>query len=567
MRLLDSIKGRILAFALVATLIPALSTGWLSYRQNRRALSEKTAEELRAAGTQAARDVNLWRKEHLYDVRVFASSYEVTENLDALRGRAANPRALARLNEYLTSVQERFPHYRRLGVVGQAGRLVAMTGTPDADTAALASPAMLEELRTGDAVLGAPRQAGPDDAIMTIAVPVTASTGRFLGGMAAILQFSPVRSHLGRFAPADGETYVIDERGTVIVSSRRETAALTHAVPEAALEVLRTPGTRTADYVNYRGVEVVGTLAPVPGSDWYVVAELPRAVAFAAIAELRDTTLLTILVLLVIVGGLAYVLGTLIVRPLDRLTAAATEVAAGNYDVDLPVRGDDEIALFTRVFNDMVDRVRQSRLSLERLSVTDELTGLANRRFLMEVLDGEVRRGLRHEHPFALLMIDVDRFKEYNDTWGHLEGDTVLERMGTLLHEITRDVDHAARYGGEEFAVVLPETALEAAAEVAERIRHRVRDTPFGNQDAPDRRVTVSIGVSVFPAHGESPEALIAAADAALYQAKRAGRDRTVTAEQVPTAVLDEPAAAPAPARKRGQTKRKKRKKTADPDG
>jgi len=120
--------------------------------------------------------------------------------------------------------------------------------------------------------------------------------------------------------------------------------------------------------------------------------------------------------------------------------------------------------------------------------------------------------------------MDVDHFKAYNDAFGHQPGDDVLTRVGVVLKQVVREVDVAARYGGEEFVVLLPETRIDEGMRVAERIRGFI-ENEFSGPDEP-RLVTISIGVAAYPADGESPEALIAAADAALYRAKQRGRNR-----------------------------------------
>ena len=164
-------------------------------------------------------------------------------------------------------------------------------------------------------------------------------------------------------------------------------------------------------------------------------------------------------------------------------------------------------------------------MELERLSLTDPLTGLYNRLRMMEVLENEVRRSRRLRHPFAVLMADLDLFKKYNDAHGHPAGDAVLKRVGAIMREASRDVDFVARYGGEEFLVMMPETEIEGATQVAERIRKKI-----AQEHLPVGTITVCLGVAAFPGHGESAEALIAAADAALYEAKRAGGDRVTAA-------------------------------------
>jgi len=172
------------------------------------------------------------------------------------------------------------------------------------------------------------------------------------------------------------------------------------------------------------------------------------------------------------------------------------------------------------------ETLRVKNEELQRLSLTDGLTGLDNRRQLMQTLESEVERSRRHGHSFAVVMLDVDHFKSYNDSHGHLAGDEVLTRVGALLRDCTRGVDCSARYGGEEFVLVLPETGVDRAVEVAERIRARLAKEGFSNG-----RITLSAGVAQFPKDGETPESVLSSADAALYRAKGEGRDRVVLAD------------------------------------
>jgi diguanylate cyclase (GGDEF)-like protein len=177
----------------------------------------------------------------------------------------------------------------------------------------------------------------------------------------------------------------------------------------------------------------------------------------------------------------------------------------------------------------MNERLRRQNEELERLSTSDALTGLHNRRFLTQRLSEELVRSYRHKGTFAVLMADVDEFKKYNDAFGHPAGDEVLKKVAAILLSSTRSVDCTARYGGEEFAVLLTDTTGEVAAEVAERIRARV-----AGQEFPGRKITLSIGIAEFPEHGQTAEEVISCADEALYEAKRAGRNRVIRSGEQP---------------------------------
>jgi len=156
-----------------------------------------------------------------------------------------------------------------------------------------------------------------------------------------------------------------------------------------------------------------------------------------------------------------------------------------------------------------------------------------NFRYLSMSLAREIERSNRFDRPLAVLMLDLDHFKQVNDTYGHARGDAVLRELAERVQEQIREVDTFARYGGEEFVVVLPETTLEGAAQLAERICAGVRRAPFRTDGEEPLAVTISIGGAAFPIHGSSPATLMRAADKALYEAKARGRDRWHVAEPV----------------------------------
>jgi diguanylate cyclase (GGDEF)-like protein len=348
-----------------------------------------------------------------------------------------------------------------------------------------------------------------------------------LGAFAARVSLRTVGDMLRRFAPGEsGQMYLMTREGKIIITSRGSSAAVMQQryKPQSALWLLAREGS-AVQFTSFTEDRVVGSVRVVPSLDWVVVSEIPSVEAFRQVAHLRNVTLGIVTLLLAVVGAFAYLLSLLIVRPLDRLTQAAGRVASGDLDIGLPVTGGGEVGYLTHVFNNMVARLRESRVELERLSVTDPLTGLFNRLRMVEVLENEVRRSRRLRHPFAVLMADLDLFKKYNDAHGHPAGDAVLKRVGAIMREASRDVDFVARYGGEEFLLMMPETEIEGAIEVAERIRKKI-----ASEKLPAGKTAVSVGIAVFPGHGDGAEALIAAADAALYEAKHAGGNKVMAA-------------------------------------
>jgi diguanylate cyclase (GGDEF)-like protein/PAS domain S-box-containing protein len=208
---------------------------------------------------------------------------------------------------------------------------------------------------------------------------------------------------------------------------------------------------------------------------------------------------------------------------------------------EAPTLADSELSFKTTFAGQVGLSVANIRLreALRTQSIKDPLTGLYNRRYLEEMLEREIRRAVRAEQALGLLMLDLDHFKKFNDTYGHDAGDTVLRESASFLAKSIRAEDVVCRFGGEEFVIILPTANLTAALARAERIRSKVRELTVLHQGQSLGMVTVSVGVAALPEHGTSPKGLLEAADAALYRAKRDGRDRVVTAEipQLPESV------------------------------
>lgn len=240
-------------------------------------------------------------------------------------------------------------------------------------------------------------------------------------------------------------------------------------------------------------------------------------------------------------------LDRLVVKPVRALQQAVRRMGEGHLGTRAPPLGSSELGELSDTMNNMAAALQHERENLEhivaertrelselnarleRLAVTDGLTGVYNHRRFQEAINAELLRSERHKRPLAVLMIDVDFFKKVNDAMGHPAGDELLRRLAEVLSRDLRQTDLIARYGGEEFAVILPETTKSEALQVGERMRAAVEERI--NHDTPwPTKVTVSIGVATYPEDGKSTEQIIHAADQSMYVAKRQGRNRVVGA-------------------------------------
>ena len=177
-----------------------------------------------------------------------------------------------------------------------------------------------------------------------------------------------------------------------------------------------------------------------------------------------------------------------------------------------------------------LQELKRTNLKLERLAATDSLTGAANRRQFIEMVDAEIERAKRGGAPFSLLALDLDHFKAINDSYGHQVGDEILRGFVQKSLDAIRPYDGIARVGGEEFMVLLPQVVLAVGQSVAERIREAIANAAFGGAAGKNISLTVSIGVSQFGHDGDTIDEILRAADERLYRAKHLGRNRVIAA-------------------------------------
>jgi diguanylate cyclase (GGDEF)-like protein len=289
-----------------------------------------------------------------------------------------------------------------------------------------------------------------------------------------------------------------------------------HGRVKAFREIIHEPAPEPAD--------VESTSAAIIAEAQRIIAARKSEIALQLPALERETSTMMstgfAIAWIVALLGFAAVQTTLrkVVRPIEELSAAADKIAAGDLTARAPVAGDHEIATLGVAFNHMADE-------LKARARTDDLTSLPNFRAFSERINAELERADRYPGTFGILILDLDRFKKYNDAHGHLAGNDALRRVAQTIRETVRTVDFPARYGGEEFAVVVPQVDANALATIAERIRVNVERLAAPKDGS---AVTVSIGAAMFPLDGADREALFRTADQRLYEAKNAGRNRVV---------------------------------------
>ncbi len=281
------------------------------------------------------------------------------------------------------------------------------------------------------------------------------------------------------------------------------------------------------------GLEVSAKLMDVDLAPWggLIPANVPAPVQGTLRTDINTSEKRFLLIisaavgigLLIAIAGAVW-LARSVLMPLREFEKGVAHFSNEDLSYRLTLDNHDEIGHLAMEFNTMAERLLAHRQKLEELSVRDGLTGLYNRRELEKRLQEEVQRARRYCRPLSVMMLDIDHFKNVNDRYGHQAGDEVLITVADLIQLNVRPVDVVCRYGGEELVVILPETDEAGARIVAERIRGTVEDSITTTPQGDMVHVTVSIGLAVFPGHGDTGATLIHAADLALYSDMHEGR-------------------------------------------
>ncbi|MCO6435164.1 MAG: diguanylate cyclase [Nitrosomonas nitrosa] len=535
-----------MTFSVIATLIPSLALGLLSFRQNEELVSHNVTRELRALARNVSRELDLWVNENDQAIRAISVSSLIINSLSAMQHyTAANDAEKTEqvLAHFLRSVQAKLGSILELTVADATGRVIA-SSVSDPDIGDL-SKDWLQRLQQDNWLMegvwasSLHWNAQYQTAIFNIIVPILSYDDAFIGTIIATLNLGAFRDSMDdTLNPTPGEVVLLSQTGHVLLSSTTDIPP-SMAIDEAVLQKLKAKPGELMSFTGLTQPKVIGLFDVPKMLPVTVLVERDYNEIYAAWIRLRNFFLGFVSVLIIIVAAVALYIGRSIVIPLESLIGATRHIVDGDLNVRVDVKQSDEVGQLANMFNLMTDKLqqnheeimaanaamRQQNQMLEALSVTDSMTGLLNRSKLDAVLTDELARFGRNKRPFSVLMIDVDHFKTLNDNLGHIVGDEILIAVAKVLANSIRSVDFAARYGGDEFVVILTETTADAAIKTAERIRMQVAEV--GNKLKEHKIViTLSIGISHSLLEDKSPTLLLARVDNALYEAKKAGRDR-----------------------------------------
>lgn len=371
--------------------------------------------------------------------------------------------------------------------------------------------------------------------------PALADDGSVVGVVLAVINLQWLNELAATAAERSGASIaLIDSRGTLVAGSADQQRLIGKRFADAPLaKEMLSADKGTMAVPGFDGMQRIFAYVRVPGTQARLAVGLDEHAVHSAIDRRINIAYLQLVLFGLFVLLLAWFGGEqLIVRPIRSLVRTATRFGRG----DLQVRATQEswvteFAPLAAALDDMAtklaereDELRIANQHLEELASLDGLSGLANRRGFDREIEREWRHAVESRQPLALMMIDIDHFKLFNDRYGHVAGDTCLRAVGETLSLVTLDsAVMVARYGGEEFALLLPGLDIGRTAALAEEARRAVEDLAINHSESSLGYITVSIGVEArIPEKFETPADLIEAADGALYDAKRRGRNNVV---------------------------------------
>lgn len=543
-RPLHSLPARLGFFVLGATLCTALIITAIALSSMDSFLREKIEEAFPAILERTAGELDSWYENREASARAFAVNPILNSNLGEITA-GLEPASIARARDEVAAELERLlaeePELASVFLLNRAGEPLLWQG----DELEL-SMGMREEIRRTSL-----SRAGYSHgrSFQVTSVELEGDSGATLHLIVDLDQLIPIlKRNAGHFS---GRISIVGADRRYLVSSSGPVSGANYPLPlpkaGAPIDV--------ADSFAANGRRLITSAIPLARLGWSLVIEQDTDLAFARVDAAMRRVLAINLAIVAIFALIAYRFAVGLVHPIEALSEAARRISQGERNVQIPhSTSRDEVGLLTRAFFEMTSRndtdareIEEARRKVEevnaelrnrndelhranevlaQLSITDGLTQLHNHRFFQDFLVKETKRADRTEEDLALILIDIDHFKSWNDRLGHAGGDEILRRIAEVMNTLLRGTDLLARYGGEEFALVAPGTDLEGAVQLAEKMRVTISETRFFiDPPSEHQRVTVSMGVALY---GGNRKRLFAEADQALYRAKADGRDCVV---------------------------------------
>jgi len=521
-----TLRFQILGLVVVSVLVPSFFAGLLASNKINNILREQVYRDIELKTERLAERTLDWIETRADDVQDFAlTSILLQEEVKVLTGEV-NPEKRAQsasnLERYLSYLLEGNRFFDAITILAPDRSVLATQPSEGNFTLPLDSLGILgtspvtREIMEGEV------------SRLAVAQRLDFTSGTESAVFVARIGANLLEETILNLAPQGSIVYLVDLEGRIKASNIDLPPGKT--APSAAVALLGS-AEKHAIYKGLRGKEVISTSAPMESLPWGIVLETSRKEAFKPLPAFRFQMFLMALVLAGLFLFPALLFARAIVLPLEELSQTSRSIRTGKPGLQVQSKIKGELGEFIASFNSMsislqrsLEEIIATSENLRRMTITDPLTGQYNRRYILDYLTRELQLVSRTRNPLTILMIDLDHFKGYNDTYGHIAGDEALRQLGEILVGSVRQSDVVGRFGGEEWIICLNYTDKKAGGETAEKIRKVIAGNIF-HLKGENTRITVSIGVATAPLDGTDFSEIIEAADSALYQAKEAGRD------------------------------------------
>lgn len=515
-----SLKYLILSVALLSVALTLISSITSGYRVNQETLIENTLETNRVYAEKLANTTDQFMESTLQTLAYSAN--EIAEYIE----RDDSEALLFHETERLFNQTNTF---NSVIITAASGEIIAASPeTLDIVGEQISSPGGKQALHERKSIISKPYRSITNRLIVFLSHPIFNRDGIYLGyvgGSIYLEEMNILNDLLGEHFYKDGSyVYIADEDGRLLYHPNIERIG-EFASENPVIEQISKGASGAQNVINTEEIDMLAGFAYMPTTKWGVVSQRPTQAALVPSTDLRNQMILKMLPFLLLSFVLIIYIASKISKPLHKLAHYARASTKDNKLEDIEdvrawyyeaIQLENALIKSFAFFQDKVNYFIHE-------STTDPLTGLVNRR----TMDEKTKKWLKDDVPFSLIIFDIDRFKRINDTYGHSVGDDVLKFLAKEMQAVSRSEDVCCRYGGEEFILLLPQTAMMEAFEVAERLRKKLETTisPCGEV------ITISSGISGCPETGVHMLDLIEAADECLYEAKNTGRNKTIMAK------------------------------------